>query len=180
MPRLGVARCGSGAFLGESLEERFPQAPFRPFYTAKTSVLAGIFLGAASVPRLGPARRKFAALGPSSVVRVKPDNPLGAPEAGGWRAGDDFAKGLAEGVTRGRNLLHGTNAYCASGRGPLPAASGCGPLPAAAGTASPGKIPPDCLGAEFFRPGGCPMAAHQPKRESPGQADAVLPDRIFL
>ena len=29
--------------LGESLEERFPQTPFRPFYAAKTSVLAEIF-----------------------------------------------------------------------------------------------------------------------------------------
>ena len=117
MPRLGVARCGSGAFLGESLEERFPQTPFRPFYTAKTSVLAGIFLGVTSVPRLGPARRKFAALGPSSVVRVKPDNRRGAKEAEGWRAGDDFAKGLAEGVTRGRDFPHGTDAHCASGCG---------------------------------------------------------------
>ena len=106
--------------LGESLEERFPQTPFRPFYAAKTSVLAGFFWDGSPLPRLGAAPCKWASSGPSPVVERKPNNPLGAPEAGMTSPGGSrfpyrwFAPGLAEGVSRGGNYLPRT---CAPLRG---------------------------------------------------------------
>ena len=161
--------------LGESLEERFPQTPFRPFYAAKTSVLAEFFWDGSPLPRLGAASGKWASPGPSPVVGRKPNNPLGAPGTGIGSPGGSrfsycwFAPGLAEGVSRGGNYLPRT---CAPLRGWQRAlarpkacrvgevfflaatpscAGGCGPLPAAGGR---GPWPAGAPGTGTGSPGG--------------------------
>ena len=102
--------------LGESLEERFPQTPFRPFCAAKTSVLAEFFWDGSPLPRLGAAPCKWASPGPSPVVGRKPNNPLGAPGTETTSPGGSrllcrwFAPGLAAGVSRGENYLPRTHA----------------------------------------------------------------------
>ena len=79
------------------------------------------------LPRLGAASGKWASPGPSPVVGRKPNNPLGAPEAGMTSSGDGrfpcrwFAPGLAVGVSRGEVILTAPTHPCASGGGPLPA-----------------------------------------------------------
>ena len=97
--------------LGESLEERFPQTPFRPFYAAKTSVLAEFFWGRFPSAEAGGSPLQMGKPWPLAGCWEKAQQSTRGPGDGngfpwGWQmARRWFAPGLAEGVPRGIHYL---------------------------------------------------------------------------